>query len=269
MDQRPGENVAGLCAGTIDSWLIWKLTGGTSHVTDVTNAARTMLFNIHSLNWDEELCDLVGVPKSILPAVRDCSALFGKTDAKTFWGASIPISGVAGDQHASLFGQGCFKAGEAKNTYGTGCFLLANTGAKPVTSKKGLVTTPAWSIKGRVQYALEGSIYVTGAAVGWLRDGLKIIPSAAASQGLAEALPSNEGVYLVPSFVGLGAPYWKSECRGAVFGLTRGSSPSHFARGVLEAIAYQTKDVLLAMEQDQGSPIRSLKVDGGLLTMTF
>lgn len=252
-----------LLFGTIDSWLIWNLTGGRSHVTDVTNASRTMLYNIHSLEWSGDLLNDLGIPESLLPEVKGSSEILGYTDESLFDGVRIPISGVAGDQQAALFGQGCLEKGMAKNTYGTGCFMLMNTGEKAVTSTSGLLTTIAWKIDGRVDYALEGSVFIAGAAVQWLRDGLKIIDSSGESESCASQVDDAAGVYLVPAFTGLGAPYWDMYARGAVFGLTRGTTREHLVRATLDSMAYQSKDVLMAMEQDAGVPLKSLKVDGG------
>ena len=258
-----------LLFGTMDTWLVWKLTGGKVHVTDYSNASRTMLYNIHTLNWDEELLSLLDIPESLLPEVTDSSKVYGKTTPYTFFGEEVPISGIAGDQQAALFGQGCFLPGMAKNTYGTGCFLLMNTGEKPVNSTNGLVTTLAWGINNKVEYALEGSIFVAGSAIQWLRDGLQLITKASQSQELALKLKDNEGVYLVPAFVGLGAPYWDDQARGAIFGLTRGTNRNHIARAALEALCYQTKDVLGAMEKDSGLTLKGLKVDGGAVANDF
>lgn len=249
--------------GTIDSWLIWKLTGGRVHATDFSNASRTLLFNIHKLCWDEELLDAMRIPASMLPSVRSSSEVYGYTDPSVFLGGSVPIAGVAGDQQAALFGQTCFHAGMAKNTYGTGCFLLMNTGEKPVESKQGLLTTIAWGIDGRAEYALEGSVFVAGAAVQWLRDGLKLIEASGDSEYFARKVDDSGGVYMVPAFVGLGAPYWDMQARGAIFGLTRGTRKEHLIRAALESLAYQTKDVLHAMEIDAGVSLQRLKVDGG------
>lgn len=249
--------------GTVDSWLIWKLTGGRVHVTDVTNASRTLLFNIRTLQWDEELLGAMDIPASMLPQVRMSSEIYGMTDKQTFFGAEVAIAGAAGDQQAALFGQACFEPGMAKNTYGTGCFMLMNTGRKAVLSQHGLLTTIALGINGVTEYALEGSIFVAGAAVQWLRDGLQLIESSADSEYFAAKVPDAGGVYVVPAFVGLGAPYWNMKARGAIFGLTRGAGKSHLIRATLESLAYQTKDVLTAMEADSGISLRSLKVDGG------
>jgi glycerol kinase len=257
-----------LLFGTMDTWLVWKMTRGKAHVTDYTNASRTMLYNIHTRQWDQELLEMFGIPASILPEVRSCSEVYGHTTV-AFGGEEVPIAGIAGDQQAALFGQACFEPGTAKNTYGTGCFMLMNTGMKAVASKNGLLTTIAWGIDGKVEYALEGSIFVAGSAVQWLRDGLRILQQSADSEKHAASLAGNEGVYVVPAFVGLGTPYWDSEVRGAIFGLTRGTQREHIARATLEAIAYQTKDVLLAMEQDAGIELKNLRVDGGAVANNF
>jgi len=249
--------------GTVDSWLIWKLTGGREHVTDVSNASRTMLFNIRKLKWDEELFNVLDIPVSMAPQVKMSSEVYGMTDSQVFFGAEIPIAGAAGDQQAALFGQTCFEAGMAKNTYGTGCFMLMNTGRKAVVSEHGLLTTIAWGIDGKVEYALEGSIFIAGAAIQWLRDGLKLIDSATDSEYFARKTLDAEGVYVVPAFVGLGAPYWDMKARGAIFGLTRGTTKAHIIRATLDSLAYQTKDVLGAMEADAHISLQSLKVDGG------
>lgn len=258
-----------LLFGTIDTWLVWKLSGGKAHVTDYSNASRTMMFNIHTLEWDQELLDLLTVPKSMLPEVRPSSEIYAKTDPVHFFGQEVPIAGIAGDQQAALFGQACYSEGMAKNTYGTGCFMLMNTGEKAVASKHGLVTTIAWGIDGKVEYALEGSIFVTGSAIQWLRDGLRMIKSAPESEDYATKVDSTDGVYLVPAFVGLGAPYWDQDARGTVVGITRGTTKEHFIRATLESIAYQTKDVLTAMEADSGIKLKSLRVDGGAVKNNF
>jgi glycerol kinase len=252
-----------LLFGTIDTWLIWKLTGGAAHVTDYSNASRTLMYNIYEMKWDEELLTLLGVPASMLPEVRSSSGVCGRTVPHHFFGSSIPIAGMAGDQQAALFGQACYREGMAKNTYGTGCFMMMNTGSRPVASEHGLLTTIAWGIGGRVEYALEGSIFVAGSAIQWLRDGLRMIRTAADSETFAREVESSEGVYVVPAFVGLGTPYWDSEVRGAVFGLTRGTTKEHFIRATLESLAYQTKDVLDVMEQDSGLKLQLLRADGG------
>lgn len=258
-----------LLFGTIDTWLVWKLSGGKAHVTDYSNASRTMMFNIHTLEWDQELLDLLTVPKSMLPEVRPSSEIYAKTNPVHFFGQEVPIAGIAGDQQAALFGQACYSEGMAKNTYGTGCFMLMNTGEKAVASKHGLVTTIAWGIDGKVEYALEGSIFVTGSAIQWLRDGLRMIKSAPESEDYATKVDSTDGVYLVPAFVGLGAPYWDQDARGTVVGITRGTAKEHFIRATLESIAYQTKDVLTAMEADSGIKLKSLRVDGGAVKNNF
>ena len=248
--------------GTIDTFLIWRLTGGKVHVTDVSNASRTLLFNIHTLQWDDELLQLLDVPRAMLPDVKSSSEVYGHTDASIF-GAPVPIAGDAGDQQSALFGQACFDAGSAKNTYGTGCFMLLNTGSKPVPSQKGLLTTIAWQIGGKTTYALEGSVFIAGAAVQWLRDGLKAIKASAEVENLMAEVPDTDGVYLVPAFVGLGAPYWDPRARGTIVGLTRNSSMAHIARAAVDAMAYQTRDVLEAMQSESNLPLTTLKVDGG------
>jgi glycerol kinase len=258
-----------LLFGTIDTWLIWKLSGGRAHVTDYSNASRTLLFNIHTLQWDEEILTILGIPKSMLPEVRPSSEVYAKTIPYHFFGVEVPIAGAAGDQQAALFGQACFAEGMAKNTYGTGCFMLMNTGEKAVQSKHGLLTTIAWGIDGKVEYALEGSIFVAGSAIQWLRDGLRMLKQAADSEAYAEKVDSTDGVYVVPAFVGLGTPYWDSDVRGAVFGLTRGTTKEHFIRATLESLAYQTKDVLAAMEADSGIALKTLRVDGGAVKNNF
>lgn len=258
-----------LLFGTIDTWLVWKLTGGAAHVTDYSNASRTLMYNIYELKWDEELLSILNVPKALLPEVLPSSYVYGKTAPYHFFGQEVPISGIAGDQQAALFGQACFEPGMAKNTYGTGCFMLMNTGEKPVPSKNGLVTTIAWGLDGKVEYALEGSIFIAGSAVQWLRDGLRMIRTAPESEELAKHVESTDGVYVVPAFVGLGAPYWDDKARGAVFGLTRGVTKEHFVRATLEAIDYQTRDILQAMEIDSGIKLAALKVDGGAVKNDF
>jgi len=249
--------------GTIDTWLIWRLTGGAVHVTDYSNASRTLMFNIHDLCWDETLLALLDVPVQMLPDVRSSSEIYGYTTESAFFGERVPIAGVAGDQQAALFGQACFEKGMAKNTYGTGCFLLMNTGTEAVASNHGLLTTIAWGFGGQVEYALEGSVFVAGSAVQWLRDGLRLIESSAESEMYARKVDSTEGVYVVPAFVGLGTPHWDSDARGAVFGLTRGTTREHLIRATLESLAYQTKDVLGVMEEESGIRLRTLRVDGG------
>ncbi|EXX86583.1 glycerol kinase [Paenibacillus darwinianus] len=258
-----------LLFGTIDTWLIWKLSGGEAHVTDYTNASRTLMYNIYELTWDDELLSILGVPHTMLPEVKSSSEVYATTVPHHFFGEAVPISGVAGDQQAALFGQACFEEGMAKNTYGTGCFMLMNTGEKAVPSNHGLLTTIAWGIDSKVEYALEGSIFVAGSAIQWLRDGLRMIKSAPQSEEYAVRVTSTEGVYVVPAFVGLGTPYWDSDVRGTVFGLTRGSSKEHFIRATLESLAYQTKDVLDAMEADSGIKLKKLRVDGGAVKNNF
>jgi glycerol kinase len=262
-------NRGDLLFGTIDSWLIWKLSGGKVHVTDYTNASRTLLYNIYDLSWDMELLSLLDIPYSMLPEVKSSSEVYTDTNPDIFFGASIPIAGVAGDQQAALFGQACFEDGMAKNTYGTGCFMLMNTGHKAVQSKHGLLTTIAWGINGKVEYALEGSIFVAGSAIQWLRDGLRMFQKASDSEEYAKRVESTNGVYVVPAFVGLGTPYWDSDVNGAVFGLTRGTTKEHFVRATLESLAYQTKDVLAAMEADAGIGLKTLRVDGGAVANQF
>jgi glycerol kinase len=258
----------GLCFGTIDSWLVWKLTGGEVHVTDPTNASRTLLYDIHARDWSAELLRLLDVPASLLPAVKPSSGVFGETTPDVL-GAPIRIAGIAGDQQAALFGQGCVEAGSAKNTYGTGCFLLLHTGAQAVASHSGLVTTIACDARGDVAYALEGSVFVAGAAIQWLRDGLGFMTKASESEKLATKVDSTLGVYLVPAFVGLGAPYWDAEARGAIIGLTRGVTRHHIVRAALAALAYQTRDVVDAMAADAGTPLAMLRVDGGAAANDF
>ena len=257
-----------LLFGTVETWLIWKLTKGAVHVTDYSNASRTMLFNINTLRWDEEILAELGIPKSMLPEVRPSSCIYGETDP-SFLGGRIPIAGAAGDQQAALFGQTCFEAGEAKNTYGTGCFLLMNTGEKPVFSKNGLVTTIAWGLDGKVTYALEGSIFVAGAAIQWLRDELHLIDSSADSEYFATRVKDCNGCYVVPAFTGLGAPYWDQYARGTIVGLTRGVNKYHIVRATLDSLAYQVNDVLAAMEADSGMKLAALKVDGGASANNF
>ncbi|MDO6601173.1 glycerol kinase [Arenibacter palladensis] len=251
-----------LVMGTIDSWLIWNMTKGELHITDVTNASRTLLFNINTLEWDDELLELFTIPKSMLPQVKQSSELYGNTNPN-FFASKIPIAGIAGDQQAALFGQMCTKPGMVKNTYGTGCFMLMNIGEKPIVSENNLLTTVAWTIKGKTHYALEGSIFIAGAVVQWLRDSLKIIKRSEDVEKLAASVDSTEGVYLVPAFAGLGAPYWNQHAKGSIFGLTRGSTDAHIARAALESIAFQTMDVLKAMEADSKISIKELRVDGG------
>jgi glycerol kinase len=248
--------------GTIDTFLIWRLTGGKQHVTDVSNASRTLLFNIQTLDWDDELLKILDVPRALLPEVRSSSEVYGETDA-TLFGAAIPIAGDAGDQQAALFGQACFEPGTAKNTYGTGCFMLLNTGNTLVPSEKGLLTTVGWKVDGKTTYALEGSVFIAGAAVQWLRDGLKAITASADVETLMGEVRDTDGVYLVPAFVGLGAPYWDPRARGVIVGLTRNSTVAHVARAAVDAMAYQTRDVLEVMQQEAGISLTTLKVDGG------
>lgn len=257
-----------LCFGTVDTWLIWKLTGGKVHVTDYSNASRTMMFNIHTLEWDDDILKLFDIPRSMLPEPKSSSEVYGYVDEKLL-GGRIPISGAAGDQQSALFGQCCFMPGEAKNTYGTGCFLLMNTGKIPRKSTNGLVCTIAWGLNGEVEYALEGSVFVAGAAVQWLRDELRLVDNAADTDYFARKVENTGGAYVVPAFVGLGAPYWNQFARGAVFGLTRGTNRYHIIRATLESLAYQTKDVISAMEDDSGISLAALKVDGGACANDF
>lgn len=252
-----------LLAGTIDSWLIWCLTGGKVHVTDYTNASRTLLYNIYECKWDEELCNILDIPMCMLPEVKDSSYIYGYTAPYHFFGCKVPIGGVAGDQQAALFGQKCFTKGTAKNTYGTGCFLLMNTGDKPLHSQHGLVTTIACGYQGKITYALEGSVFVAGSAIQWLRDQLSFFPKSSMSEDMALKATKDNGVILVPAFVGLGAPYWDDRCRGAIFGLTRGTTKEDITKATLDSLAYQTRDVLDAMIEDCGMQIKELKVDGG------
>lgn len=268
------DNVAGarekaaagqIAFGTIDSWLVWKLTDGRVHVTDVTNASRTMIYNIHTLEWDQDLLELFDIPFSILPEVKSSSEVYGETTGNVL-AAKIPIAGIAGDQQAALFGQMCTERGMVKNTYGTGCFMLMNIGDKPILSQNNLVTTIAWKINGKVQYALEGSIFIGGAVVQWLRDGLGLISSSADVEALAMKVDDTGGVYLVPAFAGLGAPHWDQDARGTITGITRGTNASHLARAAIESIAFQTMEVLKAMEADSGLSIKELRVDGGATT---
>lgn len=257
-----------LLFGTVETWLIWKLTKGKVHVTDYSNASRTMLFNINTLQWDEEILRELDIPRSMLPEAKPSSCIYGYADT-SFFGGEIPIAGAAGDQQAALFGQTCFHAGEAKNTYGTGCFLLMNTGEKPVFSKNGLVTTIAWGIDGKVNYALEGSIFVAGAAIQWLRDELRLIDSASMTEYMAQNVEDSNGCYVVPAFTGLGAPYWDQYARGTIVGLTRGVNKDHIVRATLESLAYQVNDVLEAMKADSGIELSALKVDGGASANNF
>ena len=257
-----------LLFGTIDTWLIWNLTGGKIHVTDYTNASRTMLFNIKTLKWDKDILSLLDIPENMLPEVKESSHIYGYTE-KSLFGGEIPIGAAAGDQQAALFGQACFSQGEAKNTYGTGCFMLMNTGNKPVYSKNGLLTTIAWGINNEITYALEGSVFVAGALIQWLRDELKIIDSSAQSEQLAQSVEDTNGVYIVPAFTGLGAPYWDQYARGTIVGITRATTRSHIVRAALESIAYEVNDILKAMENDAGIDLKVLKVDGGASANNF
>lgn len=257
-----------LLFGTVDCWLIWKLTQGNCHVTDVSNASRTMLFNIHTMTWDDDLLKLFDIPKAMLPTVCPSSSVYGETEL-AFFGVPIPIAGVAGDQQAALFGQTCFSAGDVKNTYGTGCFMLMNTGDTPVMSQHGLVTTVAWKIGDKISYALEGSIFVAGAAVQWLRDELRVLDTAPQSEELATAVPDTNGCYVVPAFTGLGAPFWYPYARGTIVGLTRGVNRNHLVRATLESMAYQSLDVLNAMQEDAGLDFTALRVDGGAARNNF
>lgn len=259
---RESAEAGDLILGTIDTWLVWNFTKGEKHITDVTNASRTMLFNINTMDWDEELLELLTIPRSMLPEVKASSEVYGHTNS-TFYDAKIPIAGIAGDQQSALFGQMCTKPGMVKNTYGTGCFMLMNIGEKPVVSKNNLLTTVAWKINGKTTYAFEGSVFIAGAVVQWLRDSLKIIRTSSEVEKLASSVESSEGVYFVPAFAGLGAPHWNQHAQGTIFGLTRGSTDAHIARAALESIAYQVMDILKAMEADSGISIKELRVDGG------
>ncbi|MDC6376249.1 glycerol kinase GlpK [Staphylococcus warneri] len=258
-----------LLFGTIDSWLVWKLSGKEAHITDYTNASRTLMFNIHDLKWDKELLDILEVPESMLPEVKPSSEVYAHTVDYHFFGQNVPIAGIAGDQQAALFGQACFDKGDVKNTYGTGGFMLMNTGEEAVKSDSGLLTTIAYGIDGKVNYALEGSIFVSGSAIQWLRDGLRMINSAPQTENYATRVDSTEGVYVVPAFVGLGTPYWDSEATGAIFGLTRGTEKEHFIRATLESLCYQTRDVMEAMSKDSGIEVQNLRVDGGAVKNNF
>jgi len=258
-----------LLFGTIDTWLVWKLTGGQLHITDYSNASRTMLYNIHTLSWDQEILKELGIPSCMLPEVRPSSEIYGEAVFGLFAGQGVPVSGIAGDQQAALFGQMCFEPGMVKNTYGTGCFMLMNTGKRVITSQHGLISTIAWGLDGRVDYAVEGSVFTAGAAIQWLRDGLNLLSSARDSEEMAQQVEDTTGVYVVPAFTGLGAPYWNMRARGAIFGLTRGTSKEHLIRATLESMAYQTKDVLNAMEKDTEMDLQSLKVDGGAAANNF
>ena len=248
--------------GTVDTFLIWRLTGGKRHVTDYSNASRTLVYNIHKLDWDDELLRILKIPRAMLPEVQPSSVVYGETD-RSLLGAALPIAACIGDQQAATFGQACFEPGAAKNTYGTGCFMLMNTGEKPVASKNGLITTIGWGLGGKVVYCLEGSVFIAGAVVQWLRDGLKMIATAPDIEKLAASVPDAGGVFLVPAFVGLGAPHWNQGARGTIVGLTRGTTTAHIARAALDSMAYQTREVLDAMQQDSGTPLAMLKVDGG------
>jgi len=258
-----------LAFGTVDSWLLWKLTAGAVHATDVSNASRTLCLNLRTADWDDEMLALLGVPRAVLPVVLPSAGVFGETVDLGWIPGGVPVTGIAGDQQAALFGQACFDPGMAKNTYGTGCFVLLNTGTTPVTSRHGLLTTIAWRIQGRTTYALEGSVFIAGAVVQWLRDGLGILKSASDSQAMAESVPDTGGVYFVPAFVGLGAPYWDMYARGTIVGLTRGTTAAHLVRAALESIAYQSRDVLEAMTADAGERVRALRVDGGAVANDF
>lgn len=260
---REGADNGDLMFGTIDSWLVYKLSGGKKHITDYSNASRTLMYNIYDLEWDDELLEILTVPKSMLPEVCQSSEIYANTIDYHFFGHEVPIAGIAGDQQAALFGQACFEKGMAKNTYGTGCFMLMNTGDTGVVSEHGLLTTLAWGVDGKVEYALEGSIFVAGSAIQWLRDGLQILDNAPESETYAASVESTDGVYMVPAFVGLGTPYWDTDARGAVFGLTRGTTKAHFIRATLESLAYQTKDVVDVMIKDAGIELKTLRVDGG------
>ncbi|KYG58441.1 glycerol kinase GlpK [Planococcus maritimus] len=258
-----------LMFGTIDTWLVYKLSGGAAHITDYSNASRTLMYNIYDLEWDQELLDILTVPKSMLPEVRQSSEVYANTVNYHFFGHEVPIAGIAGDQQAALFGQACFEKGMAKNTYGTGCFMLMNTGEEGVVSDHGLLTTLAWGIDGKVEYALEGSIFVAGSAIQWLRDGLKLLNTSPESEQYATSVESTDGVYMVPAFVGLGTPYWDTDARGAIFGLTRGTTKAHLIRATLESLAYQTKDVVDVMIEDAGIELKTLRVDGGVVANDF
>lgn len=258
-----------LLFGTIDTWLVWKLSGGEAHITDYSNASRTLMYNIYDLQWDDELLDLLNVPKQLLPEVKESSEIYAHTKDYHFFGQEVPISGIAGDQQAALFGQACFERGDVKNTYGTGGFMLMNTGEEPFKSESGLLTTIAYGLDGKVNYALEGSIFVSGSAIQWLRDGLRIINSAPQSENYATRVDSTDNVYFVPAFVGLGTPYWDSEARGAIFGLSRGTEKEHFIRATLESLCYQTRDVMEAMSKDSKIEVNNLRVDGGAVKNNF
>lgn len=258
-----------LLFGTVDTWLVWNLTRGKVHVTDYSNASRTMLFNIEDLKWDDEILEVLNIPKSMMPEVKDSSCIYGYTDEHTYGGARIPIAGIAGDQQAALFGQNCFRPGMVKNTYGTGCFVLMNTGQEMIRSKNGLLTTIAWGIDGRVSYALEGSVFIAGAAIQWLRDELRLVYDSPQSEYYANKIEDTDGVVVVPAFTGLGAPYWDMYARGGIFGLTRGTKREHLVRATLESLAYQSKDVIEAMQEDAKIPLAYLRVDGGASANNF
>ena len=257
------KNSPNLIFGTIDTWLLWKMTNGKVHATDVTNASRTLLFNIHTLNWDDDLLKIFNIPKNMLPEIKDTSGIFGYIDPQHFFNETCPITCLVGDQQSALFGESCFKKGDIKNTYGTGGFMLLNTGDKEIVSSHGLLTTVAWKIKGEIKYALEGSIFVSGSLIQWMRDGLQFFNSASQTQEIAESVNDSNGVIIVPAFTGLGAPYWCDTCKGAIFGLTRGTDKRHIVRAGIEAQAYQSKDLLQVMQEDIGEEIKELKVDGG------
>ena len=258
-----------LLFGTVDTWLVWNLTRGKVHVTDYSNASRTMLFNIKDLKWDDEILDVLNIPKAMMPEVKDSSCIYGYTDEHTYGGARIPIAGIAGDQQAALFGQNCFRPGMVKNTYGTGCFVLMNTGQEMIRSKNGLLTTIAWGIDGKVSYALEGSVFIAGAAIQWLRDELRLVYDSPQSEYYANKIEDTDGVVVVPAFTGLGAPYWDMYARGGIFGLTRGTKREHLVRATLESLAYQSKDVIEAMQEDAKIPLAYLRVDGGASANNF
>jgi glycerol kinase len=273
LDKVPGARARAergeLLFGTIDTWLLWNLSEDRTHATDASNASRTLMYDIHKQQWCPDLLRMLDVPAAMLPEVRDNSTLFAHTSAQSVFGHRVPISGIAGDQQAALFGHACFEPGMAKSTYGTGCFLLMNTGEKAVQSNNGLLTTVAWRLDGKVEYALEGSVFAAGSAIQWLRDGLRMLGKASDTQAYAERAQSSDGVYFVPAFVGLGAPYWRSDVRGSMFGLTRGTTKEHFIRAVLESLAYQTRDVLSAMQADAGLVLKALRVDGGAIANDF
>ena len=273
LDKVPGARARAergeLLFGTVDTWLLWNLSEDRTHATDLSNASRTLMYDIHKQQWCPDLLKMLDVPAAMLPEVRDSSTVFAHTSAQSVFGHRVPISGIAGDQQAALFGHACFEAGMAKNTYGTGCFLLMNTGDQAVQSNNGLLTTVAWRLDGKVEYALEGSVFAAGSAIQWLRDGLRMLGKASDTQAYAERALSSDGVYFVPAFVGLGAPYWRSDVRGSMFGLTRGTTKEHFIRAVLESLAYQTRDVLSAMQADAGLVLKALRVDGGAIANDF